>query len=54
MPQLERIRDMLKQQLKFLCINDVMDHEEPEAVNAKNVLNKFYLELYPEKSSFEL
>ena len=31
-----------------------MEHEKPEAVEAKKVLEKFYLEMYPKKSVFEL
>ena len=45
---------MLKQQLRFLCVNDLMDHEKPDAVKAKKALEEFYQELYPKKSSFEL
>ena len=54
MPQLQSIRNLLKKQLTFLCVNDLMDHEEPDVVMAKKALDEFYLELYPEKSSFEL
>jgi len=31
-----------------------MEHEKPEAQFAKAELEKFYLELYPKKSDFEL
>ena len=52
---LEAIRTMLKHQLRFLCINDLMNHENViEAEEAKKALKSFYLELYPKKSSFEL
>ena len=44
----------MRSKLKFLCINDLMEHEKPEAVQAKSVLENFYKELYPMKSSFEL
>jgi len=31
-----------------------MEHEKPEATEAKAELEKFYLQLYPNKSNFEL
>ena len=51
---LQKIRVQLRSRLKYLCINDLMEHEKPEAVQAKLVLDSFYKELYPKKSSFEL
>ena len=46
---------MLSQQLRYLCVNDLMEHDKvTEAKEAKKVLESFYLELYPKKSSFEL
>ena len=43
-----------KQTAKFLCVNDVMNHEDPENEKAIKKLIQFYEELYPQKSSFEL
>ena len=39
---------------KFLCVNDLMEHEKPEAKEAKKQLAIFYEKLYPKKSVFEL
>ena len=50
--QLKRMKE--NKNLKFLCINDLMEHEKPEAAIAKAELEKFYIELYPKKSDFEL
>ena len=51
---MQRINTQLRSKLKYLCINDLMEHEKPEAVQAKLILEKFYRKLYPSKSSFEL
>ena len=40
--------------IKFLCVNDLMEHEKPEAIAAKKELKQFYDKLYPKKSMFEL
>ena len=39
---------------KFLCVNDLMEHEKPQAKVAKKNLANFYKKLYPKKSVFEL
>ena len=51
-PQLEKIKK--DKNLKFLCINDLMDHDKPDAILAKEKLEEFYLKLYPHKSSVEI
>jgi len=51
-PQLEKIKK--DKNLKFLCINDLMDHDKPDAILAKEKLEEFYLQLYPHKSSVEI
>jgi len=43
-----------RKSIKFLCVNDLLDHEKPEAIEAKRELKKFYDKIYPTKSSFEL
>ena len=43
-----------KGHIKFLCVNDLLEHEKPEADGAKRELKIFYDKLYPKKSCFEL
>ena len=43
-----------KAYIKFLCVNDLMDHEKPESKVSEAILKAFYEELYPTKSKFEL
>ena len=40
--------------LKFLCINDLMEHERADAVFARDELEKVYKRLYPVISKYEL
>ena len=42
-----------KDTIKFICINDLLDHSKPQAMTAKKELMKFYDKLYPSKSQFE-
>jgi len=51
-PVLERMKN--DKNLKFLCINDLMDHEKESSKIAKQELDRFYLELYPQKSLAEI
>lgn len=39
---------------KFICLNDNVDHNSPEAVKTLKMLRDFYESLYPNPSSFEL
>ena len=43
-----------KNPIQFLCVNDLMDHSQPESAIAKQELEKFYETIYPFKSEFEL
>ena len=52
--QMESLMRMTNQNLTYICINDLMDHSEPEAANAKFYLEQFYKAMYPRKSSFEV
>ena len=42
-----------KESIKFICINDLLDHSKSQAIAAKKELMKFYDKLYPSKSQFE-
>ena len=44
----------MKSGIKFLCINDLMEHDQPAAEIARNALQTIYNKLYPNKSRFEL
>ena len=44
----------MRDSIKFLCVNDLMEHDQPESIEAKRELKNFYDKLYPTKSSFEL
>ena len=52
--QLESLTKMTNENLTYICINDLMDHSEPEAATAKFYLEQFYQLMYPQKSSFEV
>jgi len=39
--------------IKFICINDLLDHSKPQAAAAKKELMAFYDKLYPSKSQYE-
>ena len=52
--QLESLMKMTNENLTYYCINDLMDHSEPEAATAKFYLEQFYETMYPQKSSFEV
>ena len=43
-----------KDHIKFLCVNDLMDHADPRSIESKKVLMNFYKSVYPNKSQFEL
>ena len=44
----------IKHSIKFLCVNDLMEHDQPEAAIARQELENVYNRLYPHKSHFEL
>ena len=43
-----------KDHIKFMCINDLMDHTDPKSTESKKELMIFYNSIYPNKSQFEL
>ncbi len=53
--QVEKALDGVRERRqKFICLNDNIDHTNPESVNVVKVLQDFYQSLYPLPSSFEL
>ncbi len=53
--QVEKALDGVRERRqKFICLNDNIDHSNPESVNVVRVLHNFYESLYPLPSSFEL
>ena len=42
------------QRMKFVCINDDINHGSENAKYTYDLVNNFYNEFYPEKSKFEL
>ena len=52
--QMESLMKMTNENLTYICINDLMDHSEPESATAKFYLEQFYKAMYPRKSSFEV
>jgi len=50
----ERLDGILAKSRKFVCINDDIDHSSPESVETLAIIRRFYENLYPLPSSFEL
>ena len=46
--------DAKRDHIKFLCINDLMDHSDPANAESKLKLTMFYEKIYGNKSQFEL
>ena len=50
-----KLINLIRQPRKFVCLNDNIDYKlESEALQLKQILNKFYTSLFPLKSSFEV
>lgn len=53
--QVEKSLDGVRERRqKFICLNDNIDHTNPESTHVVRVLHDFYESLYPLPSSFEL
>ena len=53
--QLQNKLDGIREkQHKFICLNDNIDHDHPNAKDAVNLVHDFYNSLVPLRGSFEL
>ena len=50
----EKLDGIREKQHKFICLNDNIDHDDPKAPVALQMLHNFYKSLVPQSGTFEL